>query len=61
MRRAATGRSEALQIPGAIRATYPGFIDPRLAAERDAVPEGDQWVHEIKYDGSPYSWTVSHF
>ena len=51
MRRAATGRSEALQIPGAIRATYPGFIDPCLAAERDAVPEGDQWVHEIKYDG----------
>src|SRR5581483_2573400 len=39
------------EIKGAPRAAYPGFVDPCLATEREAVPEGDQWLHEIKYDG----------
>lgn len=29
----------------------PAFIPPCLATLADAPPEGDAWVHEIKYDG----------
>ena len=29
----------------------PKFIEPQLATLVDAPPEGDEWVHEIKYDG----------
>src|SRR5688500_985836 len=30
---------------------YQSFIDPCLATLRPSVPAGDEWVHEIKYDG----------
>jgi bifunctional non-homologous end joining protein LigD len=29
----------------------PGFIPAQLATLRTKVPEGDQWLHEIKFDG----------
>jgi bifunctional non-homologous end joining protein LigD len=29
----------------------PGFIKPQLATLRSTVPKGDQWLHEIKFDG----------
>jgi DNA ligase D-like protein (predicted ligase) len=29
----------------------PGFIAPQLATAREDVPAGDDWVHEIKFDG----------
>lgn len=29
----------------------PGFIAPCLASLRDRVPDTDQWIHEIKFDG----------
>ncbi len=29
----------------------PKFIAPQLATLADAPPEGDAWIHEIKYDG----------
>lgn len=29
----------------------PAFVPPCLARLTDAPPEGDQWVHEIKFDG----------
>ncbi len=29
----------------------PGFIKPQLATLRSQAPKGDQWLHEIKYDG----------
>jgi bifunctional non-homologous end joining protein LigD len=29
----------------------PGFIEPQLATLSDAVPKGDKWIHEIKFDG----------
>lgn len=29
----------------------PGFINPQLATLKDNAPSGDQWIHEIKYDG----------
>lgn len=28
-----------------------GFIKPQLATLRRKAPSGDQWIHEIKYDG----------
>ena len=29
----------------------PGFIKPQLATLKMKAPSGDQWIHEIKYDG----------
>ncbi|HWC29033.1 MAG TPA: non-homologous end-joining DNA ligase, partial [Dehalococcoidia bacterium] len=29
----------------------PAFVAPQLAQLRDAPPEGDNWLHEIKFDG----------
>jgi bifunctional non-homologous end joining protein LigD len=29
----------------------PGFIRPQLAILKTKAPKGDQWLHEIKYDG----------
>ncbi|MBR1124538.1 non-homologous end-joining DNA ligase [Bradyrhizobium lablabi] len=29
----------------------PGFIKPQLATLRSKAPKGEQWLHEIKYDG----------
>src|SRR6201984_2881266 len=32
-------------------ATLPDWIPPQLTQLVDAAPDGDQWLHEIKYDG----------
>ena len=29
----------------------PGFIKPQLATLKSKAPKGEQWLHEIKYDG----------
>ncbi|GGI31704.1 hypothetical protein GCM10010987_65740 [Bradyrhizobium guangdongense] len=29
----------------------PGFIEPQLATLKSKAPSGEQWLHEIKYDG----------
>jgi bifunctional non-homologous end joining protein LigD len=31
--------------------TMPGFIKPQLATLKSRAPKGEQWLHEIKYDG----------
>jgi bifunctional non-homologous end joining protein LigD len=33
------------------KAEMPGFIKPQLATLKSKAPKGDQWLHEIKYDG----------
>jgi bifunctional non-homologous end joining protein LigD len=33
------------------KAPYPGFIEPALATSIDKVPNGERWIHEIKFDG----------
>ena len=38
-------------IPGAKKGKIPAGIEPQLATLVDEVPRGDEWVHEIKYDG----------
>jgi bifunctional non-homologous end joining protein LigD len=35
----------------AVKANYPGFIEPSLATSIDKVPAGERWIHEIKFDG----------
>jgi hypothetical protein len=32
-------------------AGMPGFIRPQLATLKAKAPSGDQWLHEIKFDG----------
>ena len=29
----------------------PGFIKPQLATLKSKAPKGDQWLHEVKFDG----------
>lgn len=41
----------AKKIRGAVVAPMPRTWSPQLASEGDSVPAGDEWVHEIKYDG----------
>jgi bifunctional non-homologous end joining protein LigD len=38
-------------IDGAIKSPMPDFIEPCLATLVAAPPQGDDWVHEIKFDG----------
>ncbi len=38
-------------VPGACKAPPPESIKPALATLAVAPPEGDDWLHEIKYDG----------
>lgn len=46
-----TGQSleEIKSKPG--EESLPSFIEPQLATLADAPPSGDEWLHEIKYDG----------
>jgi bifunctional non-homologous end joining protein LigD len=39
--------------PAAIgaKAPFPGFVEPALATTIEKVPNGDRWIHEIKFDG----------
>ena len=38
-------------LPGAIKAALPDQVRPQLATPAARVPEGDEWLHEIKLDG----------
>ncbi|CAA2140671.1 non-homologous end-joining DNA ligase [Hyphomicrobium sp. ghe19] len=40
-----------LKIAGAIKSAMPNFIAPCLATLVAKPPTGDNWVHEIKFDG----------
>jgi ATP-dependent DNA ligase len=37
--------------PGSDAAALPQWIRPQLTEFVDAAPDGDQWLHEIKFDG----------
>ena len=50
-KKAAEPSSAAAAIPGARKAAMPAAIEPQLATLVDAVPRGEEWIHEIKYDG----------
>jgi bifunctional non-homologous end joining protein LigD len=38
-------------VEGAKPSEMPGFIKPQLATLRSKAPKGEQWLHEIKFDG----------
>jgi bifunctional non-homologous end joining protein LigD len=38
-------------VAAATSAGMPGFIKPQLATLKAKVPSGNQWLHEIKFDG----------
>jgi bifunctional non-homologous end joining protein LigD len=39
------------RIPGGVPASRPGFVEPCLATARADAPAGDEWIHELQYDG----------
>jgi len=38
-------------LPGARKTALPNFISPQLATLVKEPPSGDQWLHELKFDG----------
>ena len=44
-------RVVASSLRGARRSPLPAFVAPQLATLVDAPPEGDEWLHEMKFDG----------
>src|ERR1700759_3794081 len=38
-------------VAASASAEMPGFIKPQLATLKAKAPSGDQWLHEIKFDG----------
>src|SRR5256714_13038175 len=38
-------------LPGARKAMLPDFIPPQLATLVSEAPAGDDWLHELKFDG----------
>lgn len=45
------GKIDPSALKAARRDRLPGFIRPELATLSDGPPAGDNWIHEIKYDG----------
>ncbi|OBU65384.1 DNA ligase D [Stenotrophomonas maltophilia] len=44
-------RARALRLDGARGTPYPRGFKPQLTDHRDSAPDGDRWLHEIKWDG----------
>jgi bifunctional non-homologous end joining protein LigD len=44
-------RIDPKKIPGARKTPMPEFIAPQLATLVRKPPEGDEWIHELKFDG----------
>ena len=40
------------RVPGGIPTSLPRFIEPCLATAQDVSPAGDEWIHELKYEGA---------
>jgi bifunctional non-homologous end joining protein LigD len=38
-------------LPGARKTAMPEFVSPQLATLMKEAPEGDEWLHELKFDG----------
>src|SRR5689334_14369250 len=44
-------RSKFKVPPGARKAKLPAFVAPQLATLVKEPPTGDEWLHELKFDG----------
>jgi len=42
---------EIKTLPGARKVALPEFVPPQLATLTDKPPSGDEWFHELKFDG----------
>lgn len=47
----APGRLSPGALKGSVKGPFPKRIAPQLATSVDLPPEGDDWLHEIKFDG----------
>ena len=43
--------SQIKRLPGARKAAMPEFVPPQLATLVREPPSGDEWLHELKFDG----------
>ncbi len=50
-RRKPVKKSPALPIERGRKSRLPDFVAPQLATLVDRVPQGDDWLHELKFDG----------
>lgn len=50
-RRKSGRTNDPSRVPGAVKARLPRGLSPQLCTLADHVPEGDGWLHEIKFDG----------
>src|SRR6185503_17823272 len=39
-------------IPGGVPASRPEFVEPCVATVREFAPAGEEWIHEIEYEGA---------
>src|SRR5438552_814023 len=44
-------RPDIKKVPGARKSKLPSFIPPQLATLVKEPPSGDEWLHELKFDG----------
>jgi bifunctional non-homologous end joining protein LigD len=44
-------KTDPKKIPGARKATMTAFVEPQLATLVSEPPTGDEWLHELKFDG----------
>lgn len=49
--RSSSIRADPSDLPGAAPGTLPDWIEPELATLVADAPAGEQWLHEIKFDG----------
>ena len=54
------GTVDPSRVPGAVRVPMPEKIAPMLAVVGDTLPEGPEWVYEIKWDGVRSLCFVEH-
>ncbi len=46
-----TAKLAPAKVPGATKAPMPATVSPQLATPAQQPPKGDNWLHEIKFDG----------
>lgn len=51
VRPAEEARLDPAALPGATRGKLPRFVEPQLALLVKDAPAGEEWLHEIKFDG----------
>jgi bifunctional non-homologous end joining protein LigD len=47
-------------LPGARKAKLPNFISPQLATLVKQPPSGNEWLHELKFDGYRMLCRIDH-